>query len=116
MSDTIEAGATLEMFQKESRDFTFTITNDDGTSRNLTGKTLRFVVHDSNDPPSYKAKVEEAGMDVTGKASGVIVVTVGSPASDDATTEWHYELWNTTDSEVLQHGPFRVKPAVIDAP
>lgn len=118
MANTIADGDKCEMFQKETKTFTFTITDDDGNPRDLSASTgLRFVVHDSNDPATYKGKVEQGAMDVTGAAGGVIGVPVGSPISDNATREWHWRLWDTTgDDEVLAHGPFKVHPALSNSP
>ncbi len=116
MANTVSEGVTLEMFQLETASFTFTITDDAGDAVDLSGATLRFVVQDSNEPPTGVAKEEEGDIDMTQAGSGIITVSVGSPASDDASSELHYRLWNITDTEVLAHGPFRVKPAVKDVP
>ena len=112
MGNTVSEGVTLEMFQLATKSFTFTITDDAGDPVDLSDKTLRFVVHDSNVHPTPTAKEEGDDIDTSQAEEGIITVEVGSPASDDASDELHYRLWNVTDTEVLAHGPFHVRPAV----
>jgi hypothetical protein len=117
MANTIAAGDLAEMFQYEVKIISFLILDDDGDPVDLSGQTLRFVLHDSNDPPTYWGKEEGGDIDMTDAASGIIGVEVGSPTSDIASTELHYRLWDVTGDEVvLAHGPFKIHPAVQDAP
>lgn len=119
MGNTIASGELAEMFQKEVKTFRFTIVDDDGNAVDLSGRTLRFMVHDSNDPPNAWGKEEGSDIDMTLAASGIIDVEVGSPTSDSASSELHYRLWDVsagTDDMVLSHGPFKIKPALIDTP
>lgn len=114
MANTTDTPVSLEMFQNESRAFTFTITDDDGDAVNLTGKTLRFVAQDSQSPPGGEFKVEGGGIDMTNAANGVVVVTIPTSASATAGTEFHWRLWNTNDNDVLANGSLVIRDALAD--
>ena len=107
----------LEMFQGESRAFTFTITDSSGNAVDLSSATLRFVVQDSQVPPTGQFKID-AGSQISmdNAATGVIVVTISTTNSATPRPDSHWELWNVASGtdDVLAHGSIVIKPAVKD--
>ena len=104
------------MFQNATKEFTFTIVDTSGSVVDLSGKTLRLVVHDSVDPPVGSFKVEGGAIDMAQAVNGIVKVTVPGASAGTSSSELHYELWNIDDDEVLAHGSMTIKPAIKDVP
>lgn len=107
----------LEMFVTEKKTFSLTILDTNGDPVDLTSRTLRFVVHDANDPPNFQFKIEEgAELTKTGANNEVANVTVLETQSTTIAENWRWELWDTGADEVLSHGSFTIRPAKKDSP
>jgi len=102
----------LEMFQGEEKTFTITCNDSSGEAVDLSAKTLRFLVEDSNSVAKFK--VEDPSVSVTGDSSEIASVTVGATQSATASTEYHWRLWSVDDDEVMAHGSFKIKAAKKD--
>jgi Cu/Ag efflux protein CusF len=113
-SNRISSPVPLSMFQLEEKVFSITVTDADGKAVDLSAMTLRFVVQDSNDPPSGEFKVEGGDISVSGEDDEIALVTVSAAKSATASTEFHWRLWDTVAEEVLAHGPFAIEPSVKD--
>lgn len=79
----------------------------------LTGKALRFVIQDTNTPPNYAFKVEDADIDLDAEDATVALVEVSPPS---ANRDWRWLLWNVDDDLVMGEGAFVVREAHKDAP
>lgn len=101
----------------------FACVDDTGTSIDLTGKTVRFVVfsrtNGANTP--YDDTVSEGWQYQTG-GSGITVgtgtnsnqVTIQHAATNNATAgAFEYELWNVTDKLPLSTGKMPIVPGLI---
>lgn len=106
----------LSMFQLEEKVFSITVVDADGNVVNLTDKILRFVVQDSNDPPSGEFKADGGDITKSGDDNEIALVTISAAKSTTASSELHWRLWDTVAEEVLAHGPFAIEPSVKDVP
>jgi len=104
----------LEMFQAETKTFALTCEDAAGDPVDLSSRTLRFVVQDSNDPPSAQFKVEGASIAVSGSNNDVANVTVSAMQSATAGCGFHWRLWDVVADEVLLHGSFTIKSSLKD--
>ena len=112
-NNRIAAPVTLEVFQAAAKTFTLTVLDADGDAVSLSGKALRFVYETDADPPVAQQKMETSTITIGG--SGNNVVTVPLTASETPTSgRYRWRLWNTTDDQVLQHGPFVVRASTKD--
>lgn len=117
MGNTVAKPTALAMFQNEKNAFTINVVDENKAAVDLTGKTLRFVVQDSSNPPGAIFKIEGAGIDMAGAAGGVIVVTVDAADVGAATREYHWRLWDVTapaSPDALMHGTLHIEPALAD--
>ena len=117
MGNTVAAPTALNMFQNETNDFTINVVDENGAAVDLTGKTLRFVVQDSNNPANAIFKAEGGNIDMAGAATGVIVVTIAAGDVGTATREYHWRLWDVTEAaepDALMHGTLHIEPALSD--
>lgn len=112
----LSAPLTLEMFESEAKDFAFTIQDIAGAPVDLSGMTLRLVVHDNSTPPVPTFKVEAPDIVVSGDDNEVATVTVSAAKSTDIARTLYFELWNVDGDAVLSHGPFITRPAEKDVP
>ena len=104
----------LTMCQTETRTFGVTVTDDAGDPIDLSEMTLRFVVQDSNNPPTGIFKAEGEEIAVSGDDSNVASVTIAAAKSTTASTEYHWFLWDTATDAQLSSGTLWIKPALKD--
>lgn len=110
----VSSPIALESFANEAKSFVLTALDADGDFVDLSGKTLRFVVIDSNMPPNPKFKVEDADIAISGASNEVATIPVLATNVPSATREWHWRLWDLAVPAVLLHGTFMVFPAKDD--
>jgi hypothetical protein len=113
-SQQVEAPVKLEMFALETRAFVLSVEDANGDPVDLDAITLRFIVHDSQKSPNAQFKIEDDSIVVSGADNEIATVSVNGTQASAATTEWHWKLWDLTNSRVLMHGPFVVYPARKD--
>ena len=105
---------TFQCFQNEPKSFSVTVNDADVNAVDLSGKTLRFVVQDENNPTTAIFDVESGGITISGDNNEVatIAVTAGNTAT---AANYLWRLWEV-DTAVLAHGPFQIIPAADDGP
>lgn len=116
-TNAVGSPIALEMFQKDSKVFLFTVLDSAGSIVVLTGKTLRFVVHDNALPAVGLFDIENAFIAVTGVGNNIANVTVSSAKSNQAEGEYQWRLWDVTTAgseKVLLWGPFTLLKSVQD--
>ena len=106
----------LEMHYKSYKAFQITILDANGDPVVITGKTLRFVVANTQNPPTGKFDVENASITkVNNVATVPVLVAQSTAAGIDRDLYWW--LWSLNDptsgeAQVLAEGPFVIAPAV----
>lgn len=100
----------LEMWQKEAKTFVITCLDANANPVDLSGRTLRFIVQDNNNPPGFAFKVEGAAIQV-GDDDEIALVTVSEVLSVNDLADHTWLLWSVAESEVLAHGSFAIRPA-----
>lgn len=111
-ANRVQSPITLEMFQESAKTFALTVVDEDGAEIDLTGLTLRFVVHDKLDPTAGVFDVEAAGISISGATASVTVPTAASVVANVGEHAW--KLWDVTATEVLAHGAFVIAPAKLN--
>jgi hypothetical protein len=108
----------LEMWQHENRTFDIAAIDADGNPVSFTGKTLRFIVGDTQRPPVEKIQVDmgASGIVITGTNGTIARVRVNSTQSQTAADDYHWHLWSLDDPSpgeraVYAHGEFIIQPA-----
>ncbi|MGB0714254.1 MAG: hypothetical protein ACPGXK_00135 [Phycisphaerae bacterium] len=104
----VGAPATLEMFQGSAKTFTLSVLDTAGQAIDLSAFSLRFVVHDENDPTALVFEVT-SGFALSDNNT-VATFTVPASASVNANKNLNWKLWDY-DGDVLSHGSFRILPA-----
>lgn len=105
----------LDVFKGQFKEFRLTQLDADGNAIDQTGKTLRFVVIDTQNPPVDVFQVENADMSLEDGGT-VMVVPITPTQSTLAGDEYKWLLWDisTADEEVvLLHGALFVAPATM---
>jgi len=110
----VSSPIALECFANEAKSFVLTALDANGDAVDLSGMTLRFVVINSSVPAEAQFKVEDADITVSGVSNEVATVPVLATNVPNATTEWHWRLWNIAVPAVLLNGTFKVFPAKKD--
>jgi hypothetical protein len=106
----------LEMWKAQNKQFDIAVVDADGAAVSLVGKTLRFVVGDTQAQPVGVFDVEAASITI---ATNVATVPVTGAQAAVASTERQWWLWSLNDPSVGQNtvlawGPFEIRPAVLD--
>jgi hypothetical protein len=111
---TTQGGSIIdfEAAQHTSAALPFTVVDGDGEAVDLSGKTLQFVVFDSNGAVQWYLETGGSGIVVSGDDNNVASVTYSSTntASDG---RFKYVFRNTTDDTVYASGEFRIKLAPV---
>lgn len=105
-------GRDLSIAQHASGVFLFAVEDGNGDPVNLSGKSVRFVVHDAQDMVVFQTDTGGAGVSVTGDDDNYIVVVVGGDNTATA-GEYFFKLWNITNNDLLGTGDFVIKAAPI---
>lgn len=83
----------------------------EGDAIDLTGKTLRFVVHDANGVVKFTREAADGVVWTDG------TVTVPITAANLATAaDWRWKLWSVTDEMTLGYGRFLIELSPFEAP
>lgn len=106
----------LEMFQHETKIFPLTVKDSAGNVVDLSAMTLRFVVHDENDPTSSVFKVEDNDIAKSGASNEIASVTVSASLASLSNSSLRWKLFDLTGDLVLMHGSFKIEPSKKDSP
>lgn len=116
-TNAIGSPVALEMFKNEAKVFLLTVVDSVGSVVVLTGKTLRFVVHDNAIPAVGLFDIEAGSIAITGVGNNIANVTVSSAKSNQSEAQYQWELWDVTTAgseKVLLYGPFTLFKSVQD--
>jgi len=108
----------LTMHQHENRVLSFPVVDAAGAAVDLTGLTLRFVVHTDSNATAGLFEVESGGdITISGTPTkNIAAVRVRETESATARAHVRWSLWDVIAKTILAHGPFSIEPAVFDIP
>jgi hypothetical protein len=99
----------INMLQGETRDWPFTILDENGNAVNLSGKTLRFEAYMVSGQNTLPVFHYVSPTNVTISGSGNNIVTVAIQSADTAIARlMQWALWDDTDDVVIFRGNFNV--------
>lgn len=114
---TINGGTVLnlEIPQNGSSSWLFVVTDSEGDLVDLSGKTIRLVVHDYYGAARFavtSGSSEGGTITISGASSNQLTVEVTEDSTASAFAG-EYKLWNVTDRDVLASGKFTIKTAPL---
>jgi hypothetical protein len=109
-------GRTLKQIQGDTKTFTVTVYDSDGSLYDLTGYTVRFTVKDDKDTVDGSASISKTG-NVTDAENGVFTVSLTNTDTNITAGIYYYDFQIDNGSSIVktvESGIFQVVQDVTD--